>query len=105
MHKITFYVPESHLDAVKSALFAKGAGKMGNYDCCAWQVRGAGQYRPLVGSNPYHGEIHQIETLTEFQVEMVCEDHLLQEVLRELLRVHPYETPAYSAWKIVQLNE
>lgn len=47
MYKITFYVPESHLESVKTALFDQGAGKIGHYDCCAWQAEGIGQYRPL----------------------------------------------------------
>lgn len=105
MYKIAFYVPTSHVESVKNALFAKGAGKIGNYDCCAWQTIGTGQYRSLDGSNPYNGTIGTLETVEEYQVEMVCEDHLLHDILRELIRVHPYETPAYSAHKIIQLNE
>jgi len=43
MYKIVFYVPESHLEAVKQVMFGAGAGKIGNYDQCAWQVKGNGQ--------------------------------------------------------------
>ena len=53
MHKLTFYVPETHLESVKQALFEKGAGKIGRYDCCCWQTKGVGQYRPLDGSDPF----------------------------------------------------
>ncbi len=47
MYKICFYVPESHLEKVKEALFATGAGRIGDYDHCCWQTRGTGQFRPL----------------------------------------------------------
>ena len=100
MYKITFYVPKKHLDAVKNALFAKGAGRVGNYDCCAWQTLGTGQYRPLNGSHPYVGIQDQVETVKEYLVEIVCKDEYLQAVVEELMRVHPYETPAYTAWKV-----
>src|SRR3990167_10660202 len=100
MYKIAFYVPASHLESVKNALFNKGAGKIWAYDHCCWQTLGTGQFRPLPGSQPTIGSTHTVETIEEFLVEMVCEDTLLSAVLAELLNVHPYETPAYSAWEI-----
>lgn len=105
MYKITFYVPASHLDVVKQALFLKGAGKIGNYDACAWQTPGMGQFRPLENSKPFVGTQDQIEQIDEYLVEMVCDDQVIKDVLQELLRVHPYETPAYAAWKILQLDD
>ena len=53
LYKIELYVPESHLTAVKTAMFEAGAGRVGNYDLCAWQTRGEGQFRPLDGSRPF----------------------------------------------------
>lgn len=104
MYKISFYVPESHLETVKKALFMAGAGRIGNYDCCAWEAKGRGQFRPLEGSHPFSGTVDQIEKEEEFLVEMVCEDQLIKSILAELIRAHPYETPAYSAWKILQID-
>ena len=101
MHRITFYVPESHLDQVKQAVFSVGAGRIGNYDQCCWQTRGQGQYRPLPGSEPFSGETNQLQQETEYKVELVCEDTLLQPVLRTLIESHPYESPAYEAYSIV----
>ena len=100
MYKITFYVPDTHLELVKNALFAKGAGKIGPYDQCAWQTAGEGQYRPLENSHPYQGTPHKVETVKEYLVEMVCGDQLIHDVLAELITVHPYETPAYAAWEL-----
>lgn len=100
MYQIAFYVPVSHVEEVKEALFKKGAGRYDNYDCCAWQVLGEGQFRPLQGANPFLGEKGQIEKVQEYKVEMICEDHLIHEVIEELKRVHPYEEPAYTVVKI-----
>ncbi len=100
MYQIAFYVPVSHVEEVKEALFKKGAGRYDNYDCCAWQVLGEGQFRPLQGANPFLGEKDQIEKVQEYKVEMICEDHLIHEVIEELKRVHPYEEPAYTVVKI-----
>ncbi len=56
MYKLCYYVPESHLEVTKQAIFDAGAGRVGNYDCCCWQVRGQGQFRPLPGSQPFIGQ-------------------------------------------------
>lgn len=103
MFKITFYVPESHLDAVKAALFAAGAGRVGNYDCCAWQVKGEGQFRPLTGSNPFIGQQGVVEMVDEYRVELVCEEHHLQAAVTALKQAHPYEEPAYDVVQLLDL--
>ncbi|HEX4869141.1 MAG TPA: NGG1p interacting factor NIF3 [Moraxellaceae bacterium] len=96
MYKITFYVPESHLEAVKAALFEAGAGRLGDYDRCAWQVKGQGQFRPLPGSDPYLGRQGEVEVVDEFRVEMICPDAQLQAAVAALRASHPYETPAFD---------
>lgn len=100
MHKLTFYVPESHLDIVKNALFSIGAGKLGLYDSCCWQTKGQGQYRPLEGSTPFLGEQQKVSQETEYMVEMVCEDDLIDDAINALIESHPYETPAFQAWPV-----
>ncbi len=104
MYLISFYVPETHLQSVIERMFNKGAGRIGNYDSCAWYTKGIGQFRALEGSSPFTGRENQIEHLSEFKVEMVCENHLIKEILEELVRVHPYETPAYHVIEILTLD-
>jgi hypothetical protein len=101
MYKLCFYVPESHLESVKNALFAKGAGQYNAYDQCCWQVRGEGQFRPLANSQPYLGQVNQLEKVVEYKVEMICTDAAIKEAVRTLLSVHPYEEPAYAVYKIL----
>jgi len=95
-----FYVPATHLETVKAAVFAAGAGHIGNYDCCCWQTTGAGQFRPLSGSTPCTGEIGRHETITEVKVEMVCARQKLAAVVKALKKAHPYETPAFMYWPV-----
>ncbi len=100
MYKIGFYVPASHLEQVKGALFAVGAGRIGNYDSCAWQTLGQGQFRPLQGSKPFQGQTGALEILEEYRVELVCEDDLIQQAVRALRTAHPYEEPAFDLVKL-----
>jgi len=101
MYKINFFVPESHLEEVKKAMFRAGAGKIGLYDCCAWQVKGQGQFRALEGSNPFLGRVHQVEVVDEYRVEMVCDEESIREAIQALLTAHPYETPAYDVMTLL----
>lgn len=96
MYKITFYVPESHLDVVKAAMFNAGAGHIGNYDSCCWQIKGQGQFRPLNGSNPFIGNENTVQSVEEFRVEMVVKKKCIHKVIEALKNTHPYETPAFD---------
>ena len=98
--KLTVYIPESHLEVVKDALFSAGAGKYNNYDRCCWQVLGEGQFRPLEESKPFLGEQGKEEHVSEYRVEMICRDEYLSAVKAALKKSHPYEEPAYDFVKI-----
>ncbi|RYY75047.1 MAG: NGG1p interacting factor NIF3 [Gammaproteobacteria bacterium] len=104
MYKIVFFVPESHLDVVKTAVFSAGAGHLGSYDQCCWQVGGTGQFRPLKGSKPFIGEIDKLEQVPEFRVEVVCEDALIKTAIESLRSAHPYEEPAIDIWRLEEFR-
>mgnify|MGYP001319016974 CR=1 FL=1 len=95
MYKLIFFVPESHLEEVKEALFKSGAGKIGNYSHCAWQVK------PLPGSNPYSGEENRLKRVEEWRVELVVEKSKIKEVMTAFRAAHPYETPAYEVLEVL----
>lgn len=101
MYLITVYVPESHLNEVKEAVFDAGAGQIGNYSNCCWQTLGEGQFKPTQGSNAFIGTLLKLETLPEYKLEFVCKDKLIQDVITALKNAHPYETPAYQVIKLV----
>lgn len=100
MFKLCYFVPESHLEATKRAVFNAGAGKIGDYDHCAWQCKGQGQFRPLEGSDPFLGQKGEIEVVTEFKVELVCTDAKIQGAIEALKQAHPYEEPAYEVLRL-----
>ena len=102
MYQLCFYVPQSHLEVVKNALFDAGAGRLGRYDRCAWQTAGSGQFRPLEGSEPFIGQSGETHVEPEHKVEMLCAPERLEDAIDALLKAHPYETPAWSAWPLAK---
>jgi len=100
VYKLAFFVPDSHVEVVKDAVFAAGGGRIGDYDHCAWQVLGTGQFRPLDGSQPFIGEAGRVERVEEWKVELVVGDELIRGVVGALKASHPYETPAYEVWRL-----
>lgn len=101
MYKLCFYVPTDHLDRVKQAVFATGAGKIGDYDQCCWQVEGTGQFRPLAGADPFIGEQGQLEQVVEYRVELLCNADCLRPALEAMKQAHPYEEPAFDIIALV----
>lgn len=100
MYKLAFFVPQSHVEQVKNALFAAGAGRIGAYDRCSWQVLGHGQFRALDGSQPFIGQAGEVEQVQEWKVELVVSDELIRQAVAALKDSHPYEVPAYDVWKL-----
>jgi hypothetical protein len=103
VYKLAFFVPPSHVEQVKVAVFAAGGGCIGHYDQCSWQVLGQGQFRPLEGSQPFIGTSGAVERVEEWRVELVVADELIAAVVAALKRSHPYETPAYEVWRLHDL--
>lgn len=99
-YKLTFYVPESHLELVKNALFAAGAGRLGNYEQCCWQTLGQGQFKPLAGANPSIGSINELTQLPEYKVEILCSSATIHEIILALKNHHPYESPGYDVFRL-----
>lgn len=104
MYKLVFFVPDSHLELVKTAVFTAGAGHIGNYDQCCWQMSGQGQFRPLPGATPYLGQHDQLEIVQEYRVEMVCADEYIRAAIAALRAAHPYEEPAIDVWRLADLE-
>ncbi len=100
MYKFVFFVPQSHVEDVKTAVFAAGGGKMGDYQECCWQVAGSGQFRPSAAANPFIGNAGELERVDEYRVEMVCADDQIRAAVAALKAAHPYEEPAYDVWRL-----
>lgn len=104
-YQFVFYIPESHLESVKQAIFAAGAGVQGDYQHCAWQVKGQGQFRPMQGSNPFIGSQDELSHETEFKVEVYVAEENIQTVMQAFFESHPYEEPAYFLLKSLDGRE
>ena len=104
MLKLIYYVPESHLESTKLALFEAGAGGIGNYDHCSWQVLGIGQFKPVNGANPFIGELDMLEQIPEWRVETIVSEERASEVARALKASHPYEEPAFEFIQMVDIT-
>ncbi|MGO2385920.1 MAG: NGG1p interacting factor NIF3 [Psychrobacter sp.] len=101
MYKLTVFIPDEALDQVKSALFTAGAGKIGGYEQCCWQIQGTGQFVPLLGSEPHIGTQNSLETVDEWRVELVVDEVFIDATIAALKEAHPYETPAYDVIKVL----
>ena len=76
-------------------MFDAGAGKLGNYENCAWQTKGVGQFKPIANANPNIGKINKLEKITEYKLEMLCKESKLASVIDSMKTAHPYEEVAY----------
>ncbi|HIC12412.1 MAG TPA: NGG1p interacting factor NIF3 [Sulfurimonas sp.] len=100
MYKLNYYVPVSAKEETKQALFDIGVGTFQNYEYCAWETLGTGQFRPLKNANPTIGQVDTLEVLAEYKIEMVCKDELIKLAVKTLKQIHPYEEVAYEVFKM-----
>jgi dinuclear metal center YbgI/SA1388 family protein len=94
--KWVILVPPEHAEAVRSAVFDAGAGRIGDYSHCSWSVTGRGQFLPLDGASPAIGTVGSVEHLDEDRVEVVAPSRLRAQVLAAMRAAHPYEEPSFD---------
>lgn len=101
--KLVAFVPESDLSRVSDAVFAEGAGVIGQYNQCSFRVAGTGTFYGSDASNPTIGQKGRREEVSEWRVEYVCPEAKLSSVLAALRRAHSYETPAFDVYPLAPL--
>ena len=99
--KLVVFVPAEALDAVRDAVFAAGAGRIGEYERCAWYTEGTGTFRALPGASPAIGEIGEEERVPELRLETVFPAERQAEVVAALRGAHPYEEPAFDVYELL----
>jgi hypothetical protein len=102
-YKFVFFVPHSHLEVCKDAVFETGAGSypQGKYSRCCFQQPGIGQFLPGDGANPNIGSVGKVEQVEEMRVEILCLGRpTMLNAVEALLKAHPYEEPAYEVYKL-----
>ena len=98
--KLVTFVPEAQAEAVRNALFNAGAGTIGDYDSCSFNVIGGGTFRAGESATPFVGETGKLHTEEEIRIEVILPVYKKTAVLRALLVVHPYEEPAYDFYAL-----
>lgn len=100
LKKIAAYIPLSHVDVVKEAIHKAGAGYIGNYSHCSFSVEGEGSFVAEDGTNPFIGEIGEVEKVKEIRLETIFPASIEKKVIISLLESHPYEEVAYDIFKL-----
>lgn len=98
--KIVVFVPESHLAQVSDALFAAGAGVIGQYRECSFRLPGTGTFFGTEHTQPTVGQKGRREEVAEWRLEVVCPERFVDEAIRAMRAVHPYEEPAYDVYPL-----
>ncbi|WP_068595214.1 Nif3-like dinuclear metal center hexameric protein [Vaginella massiliensis] len=104
LQQLFVYVPEQNAETLRQALFAAGAGKIGDYDSCSYNIAGHGTYRALENANPVIGEIGELHTEKEIRIEVVVPTHLTQNILKAMRDHHPYEVIAFGLLSLQNPN-
>ncbi|MCC8186850.1 MAG: Nif3-like dinuclear metal center hexameric protein [Bacteroides sp.] len=99
--KLVTFVPYTHAEPVKKALFQAGCGHIGKYDCCSFQTEGEGSFRAGKGSQPFVGKIGQLHKEPEVRLETILPAYLRTKAVQALRASHPYEEPAFDLYPVV----
>jgi dinuclear metal center YbgI/SA1388 family protein len=99
-YKLVAFVPAERADALRAALAEAGAGVIGDYTECSFELTGNGTFLGGSATNPAVGERGRLERVPETRLEMVCPRGALHRVASALLRVHPYEEPAWDIYPL-----
>jgi hypothetical protein len=100
--KLVVFVPREALDSVREALFAAGAGRIGNYARCSWYTQGTGTFFGGEGSDPAVGEAGREQRVAELRLETVYPAEREADVVRALRDAHPYEEPAFDLYPLAE---
>ena len=100
LKKLVTFVPTEQAEQVRLALFEAGAGHIGNYDSCSFNLGGDGTFRGNDQTNPFVGKRNQLHTEKEIRIETIFPKHIQSKVIQALLKAHPYEEVAYDIYSL-----
>ena len=95
LEKMTVFIPKDYVETVMGPVFEVGAGHIGDYEECSFNVGGQGQFKPNNHAKPYVGSSNEREYVEEIRVEFIYPKHLSRKIVGKLKSAHPYEEPAY----------
>lgn len=100
LKKLVTFIPTKYFKKVSDAVFAAGAGTIGNYDSCGFTTNGTGSFRGGEKSNPFVGEKGKIHSEKEVRFETIFPAYIQREVIKALLNTHPYEEVAFDIYSL-----
>ncbi|HHW01561.1 MAG TPA: Nif3-like dinuclear metal center hexameric protein [Thermoanaerobacterales bacterium] len=100
LKKIVVFVPRGYEDAVRNAMAEAGAGFIGNYSHCSFNIEGKGTFKPEKGADPFIGEEGKLERVDEVRIETIAPENFVRKIISAMLRVHPYEEVAYDIYPL-----
>ena len=101
--KLVVFVPEDHVERVSAAMFAAGAGRIGNYECCSFRSTGVGTFFGSESTMPAVGKKGRLETVDEVRLESIVSSASLPDVIASLRSTHPYDEPAFDVYPLKPL--
>jgi len=104
-YKLVWFVPREALDQTREAVFAAGAGRIGEYERCSWYTAGTGTFFGGVGTAPSIGRAGREERVSELRVETVVPAESAVQVVEALREAHPYEEVAFELYPLVDLEQ
>lgn len=97
-------VPETHAQDMRDVMGRAGAGKVGEYSHCSFSVKGIGRFMPSGKANPYIGKKEILEEVAEERIEAVCSVAILDHVLEEIKKAHPYEETVIDIYPVYEIG-
>jgi dinuclear metal center YbgI/SA1388 family protein len=98
--KLVYFVPTRQAEETRNAIFRAGAGQIGDYDMCSFNLEGKGSFRAGEGTNPFVGEKGEIHFEEELRVETIFPKHLKNKIISALIKSHPYDEVAYDIYSL-----
>ena len=99
--KIVTFAPTKDADKVRESMFNAGAGCIGNYDSCSFNIEGKGTFCANDNANPFVGEVGELHTEPEVRIEIIVPKPKLSKVISAMVSVHPYEEVAYDIYPLL----
>ena len=100
LSKIVVFCPSDKAEQVRSTMFAAGAGDIGNYNECSYNIEGVGTFNGKEGANPYAGKVKEFQEEKEVRIETVAPNHMVNMIVESMIAVHPYEEVAYDIYEL-----
>ncbi|HHV45432.1 MAG TPA: Nif3-like dinuclear metal center hexameric protein [Tissierellia bacterium] len=105
LFKLVVFVPKSHADIIRNVLGEEGAGFIGNYSHCTFNIEGIGTFMPHEGTSPFIGEANKLEKVEEIRIETIVKKKDLNRIVKRMISAHPYEEVAYDIYPLFNKGE